>query len=380
MKSNLTLKSLSLAVGIAAAISVTIFSAGSMAETLRIASGVPPKHPAHNPLYTEFAKILPEVSGGRLNATILGPEIVQLQGMREGIKSGLVDIGLFLPAYFPADLPEINLVGDMAFLGPHEQVMSGAMTEYVVTSPECQAELKKLGVVYASSHSTDTYHILSKTPIKSLDDMKGKRLRTGSPQYSRWVEALGGTPVTTPVGETFESLSQGIIDGTVASAADIVSFRLSEVIGDITDINLGTFHSTISHAIQYDKWAKMTPEDRKAVVLASARTSTLCSQRWQDIANKGRKIGADSGLKVVSPDQSLLDATAEFVKKDVAGAAKTATERNNIKNAAEKLQRFQALIAKWKKIAEKNSYDPVKMGEAMATEIWSKVDFNTYGL
>ena len=72
------------------------------------------------------------------------------------------------------------------------------MTEYVVTSPECQAELKKLGVVYASSHSTDTYHILSKTPIKSLDDMKGKRLRTGSPQYSRWVEALGGTPVTTP--------------------------------------------------------------------------------------------------------------------------------------------------------------------------------------
>ncbi|MGB1061552.1 MAG: hypothetical protein ACPGZU_15545, partial [Ketobacter sp.] len=82
--------------GLALAATIATLSAGALADTVRIASGVPPKHPAHNPLYTEFQKLLPEVSGGKLNAMILGPEIVKLPGMRDGIKSGLVDAGLFL--------------------------------------------------------------------------------------------------------------------------------------------------------------------------------------------------------------------------------------------------------------------------------------------
>jgi TRAP-type C4-dicarboxylate transport system substrate-binding protein len=374
MKLNLSKKSLALLVGL----SFGCFAA--QADTLRIASGVPPKHPAHNPLYTEFQPLLPKISEGRLDAVLLGPEVVRLPGMRDGIKSGLVDIGLFLPAYFPADLPEVNLVGDMAFLGSNSQAMSGAMTEYVVTCGECQAELKKLGVVYASSHATNTYTILSKTPISSAADMKGKRLRTGGPQFSRWVEALGGTPVSTPVGETFEALSQGIIDGTVASTADIVSFRLNEVVSNITDMSLGTYHSTISHAIRNDKWASMSPEDRKALVLTSSRTSALSTQRWEEIAQMGRDIAAKENLATVAADQTLLDATAAFTEKDVAAAGAGAKERNGIENADAKLERFKGLIAKWEKIAEDNGNDPEKMGEAMETEIWSKVDFTTYGL
>lgn len=374
MKLKHRIKALSLAVGLAT------ISAAVSADTLRIASGVPPKHPAHDPLYTMFQAQLPEVSEGRLDATILGAEIVTLPGMRDGIKSGLVDAGLFLPAYFPADLPEVNLVGDMAFLGKNAQAMAAAMTEYVVTCVECQAELKKLGVVYASSHSTNTYNILSKMPIESTADLEGKRLRVGGPQFSRWVEALGGTPVSTPVGETFEALSQGIIDGTLASPADIVSFRLNEVISYITAINLGTYHSTISHAIRNDKWADMSPEDRKAVVLTSARTSALTTQRWSNIADKGVQIAGESGIRTVTAAQDLVDASAAFVQADLTSAATTATKRNNIQNAEAKLARFQDLITKWEGIAEANGNDPVKMGEAMATEIWASVDFNSYGL
>lgn len=373
MKIANSLKKLTLAVALTTC-------AAAQADNLRIASGVPPKHPAHNPLYTDFQKLLPQVSENRLDATLLGPEIVKLPGMRDGIKSGLVDVGLFLPAYFPADLPEVNLVGDMAFLGKNAQAMAAAMTEYVVTCNECQDELKKLGVVYASSHSTNTYNLLSKTPIISVKDLEGKRLRVGGPQFSRWVSSLGGSPQSVPVGETFEALSQGIIDGTVASPADIVSFRLNEVIGNVTQINLGTYHSTISHAIRTDKWSEMTPEDRKAIVLTSARTSALTTQRWSDIADKGLQIAKDSGIKIVHADQSLLDATAKFVQEDLANAAKSAKERNNIENADQKIVRFQQLIAKWEGIAERNGNDPVKMGEAMATEIWGSVDFTKYGL
>ena len=355
-------------------------SGASVADTLRIASGVPPKHPAHDPLYTVFAEKLPIASNNALNATILGTEVVALPGMRDGITSGLVDVGLFLPAYFPADLPEINLVGDMAFLGSDNQVMSAAMTEYVVTCAPCQSELKKLGVVFGSSNSTNNYVLLSKEPIVSLADMKGKRVRTGGPQFSRWVEAMGGTPVSTPIGETFEALSQGIIDATVASASDIVSFRLNEVIGSITDINLGTYHSTISHTIRYDTWKKLDREARKALVTVSSEASGLAGQRWLDIANKGLQIAEENQIGVVKPADDLLAATEAFVAEDIVNAASVAQSRNGIENPTEKLDRFKALITKWQAIAQANAHDPAKMARAVEQEVWEQVDFNEYGL
>ena len=114
-------------------------SQGLAAKELRMASGVSPIHPAHKPLYTLFQEQLPQLSDGRLTTSLIGTEVVSLGMMRTGITSGLVNIGLFLPAYFPADLPEINLIGDLAFLGNNPQAMAAAMTEYVVTCDACQA-------------------------------------------------------------------------------------------------------------------------------------------------------------------------------------------------------------------------------------------------
>ena len=36
-------------------------------------------------------------------------------------------------------------------------------------------------------------------PIKNLDDIKGLKIRTPSANQSRWLKALGATPVSFPV-------------------------------------------------------------------------------------------------------------------------------------------------------------------------------------
>lgn len=351
-----------------------------IAGELRLASGVPPAHPAHNPLYTEFQEQLPVVSEGRLSASLLGTEIVSLPKMRTGITSKLVDIGLFLPAYFPADLPDINLVGNMAFLSQNPQAMGAALTEYIVTCDDCQAELKKLGIIFTSSHSTDFYHILSTKPIETLDDLKGLRLRVGGPQFARWVTSVGATPARTPVGETFEALSQGVLDGTVASVADIVSFRLEDIIKYVNRISLGSYFSTISHAVGLETWKSLSVEDRKAIALTSTLSSTRTTQRWLDIASKGEAIMAEKGMAVAEPDQAMLEATKAFADSDIATAAKQAGDKDGIINAEAKLVRFQGLIKKWTKIATENANDPDKMAEITQQEVWDKVDFTHYGL
>ncbi|WP_027855259.1 C4-dicarboxylate TRAP transporter substrate-binding protein [Marinobacterium litorale] len=372
-------KRLTKGVAIAAGV-VACFGQAVSAKELRLAPGVPPAHPATDPLYTSLQESLPEASGGNLSGKLLGPEIASLGDMRTGIKSGLVDIGLFLPAYFPADLPEFNLVADMAFLGSNPQAMGAAITEYIVTCEDCQDELKKLGIVFTSAHSTDIYRILSNKPVTDVDDFKGLRLRVGGPQYSRWVESMNGSPASIPVGEQFEALSQGVIDGTVASSADIVSFRLDDAIKYVTEIPLGTFFSDISHAVSLNTWKSLPAEDRRALIEVSSLASAKCTNRWAVLSDKGIKMASDKGVEVVQPSQALLDATNAFVERDLKTAATQASERYQIENAAGKLERFEQLVAKWEQIAADANNDPASVAQAMNQEIWSKVDFNTYGL
>jgi TRAP-type C4-dicarboxylate transport system substrate-binding protein len=377
MMKNKQVKGVVLALAVAMAACV---SQGVAATELRMASGVPPVHPAHDPLYTQFKEQLPLQSEGRLMASLLGTEIVSLGDMRTGITSGLVNVGLFLPAYFPADLPDINLVGDMAFLGRNPQAMGAAMTEYVVTCGDCQAELHKLGIAYTSSHSTNLYHILSTKPIKDVSDLQGLRLRVGGPQFSRWAEAMGATPASTPVGETFEALSQGVIDGTIASTADIVSFRLEDIIKYISTIQLGTYHSTISHAVGLKTWQSLSPEDRKAVAVSSTITSTQSIDRWSEIAAKADGIADEKGIQNIEPSQALVDATAAFVEKDLVVAAQQAGERYKVKDADAKIARFRQLVDKWTRIADDVDSDSAKIAEAVQREVWDQVDFSTYGI
>ncbi|MBB3139637.1 C4-dicarboxylate TRAP transporter substrate-binding protein [Halomonas organivorans] len=366
---------------IAAALGSLTLAGQAQARDLRMAPGVPPAHPAHTPLYTDFVDLLGEATDGRLGGQLLGTEIASISNMRNAMRSGLVEVGLFLPAYFPADLPEINLVGDMALLGTNPYAMGAAMTEYIATCEACQAELKALGIVYTSTHSTDTYQLLSTQPVRTQEDLEGLRLRVGGPQYSRWAEAMSASPASIPVGEQFEALSQGVIDGTVASMGDIISFRLEDAIDSITKLDLGTFHSTISHAVSETTWQSLSPADREAIVRASTEASARAIERWAyEMTDEAMEIAREHDIEIIEPDEALVEASRAFGEQDLEYAAEQAQERYGVEDARAKLDRFIALVDKWNGIVEEVGEEPEAVAEAVNREVWDKVDFSSYGI
>ncbi|WP_339803853.1 hypothetical protein [uncultured Marinobacter sp.] len=42
---------------------------------------------------------------------------------------------------------------------------------------------------------------MCRNPVKSLDDLKGKRMRVGAGNWSRWVESVGGVGITMSANE-----------------------------------------------------------------------------------------------------------------------------------------------------------------------------------
>lgn len=358
-----------------------LFGAQASAQTLRLTPGTPPAHPGHTPLFTAFAEQIDERTDGELTGTILGTEVANLGNMRTAIRSGLSDAGMFLPAYFPADLSEINLVGNLSFLGSNAQAMAAAMTEYIVTCADCQAQLKQLGVVYGSSHSSDTYVLLTTKPVRDLDDLQGLRLRVGGPHFARWAEEMGADGANVSVGETFEAISQGVLDGTIASTADLISFRLDDVVTHITTLPMGTYHSTISHAINARTWAGLSADERRVMAETSSYASALATQRWgYEMPSAAEAAARDAGIEFIEPSAELLNASNAYQREDLQKAIELAQQRDGIADADAKVERFEALVDKWTAFAESVDNDPQQIADEVNSEVWDQVDFSTYGL
>ena len=79
----------------------------------------------------------------------------------------------------------------------------------------------------------------SKTALRSLADLKGKRMRVGSSVGGKIAEALGAVPVLIGAPATTEAISKGVVDGTFAEWIFIRAFRIDEVLSNHLIMPLG---------------------------------------------------------------------------------------------------------------------------------------------
>ncbi len=365
----------------AAAALMLALPATSDARDLRIASGAPPAHPATSNLYEKLAEYLPEESNGEMGTIPLGPEVVGLGGMKDGLQTGLVDVGNLLPLYFPADLPNFALAGELSLSGRDPHAMAAALTEYTVNCAECQQELADAGMVFLGAGSSDPYMLLTKEPVRTAEDLQGLRLRSGGAPFSRWAENFGAVPVSISVLETFEAMSQGTIDGSMASIGDLLAFRLVELVKYATPIPLGTYFSTSNFTTAATTWESMSEEERSALMRAANRANADFTQHWgYDFANTARKAAEEAGIEFLEADEAFAEAARQFALDDRETAAEVSAERFGMDDAPARVEEFVSLFEKWEGISEEVGHDRDAMVDRMWEEIWSKVDVSSYGL
>ena len=342
----------------------------AQADDLLLAPAAPGPHPAYY-MYEKFAGFLEEETDGATTGTILGPEVIALPQIKDALQTGLANVGNALPLYFAADFPQTGLAGDLALLGRSPHAMAWAMTEFGVNCAPCQDEFKQFGAVFTGAGSSNVYVLLTTKPVRTLDDLQGLRLRSGGAPYSRWAENFGATPVNLPVGDTFEAMSQGTIDGTMASIVDMLSFRLVDVATYVTDIPLGTYHVTSNFTVGSSTWADMSVEERTQFLRAANRGNPQLTDRWGfQLPTAAQEAVAEAGIEVIAPDADFLAASEAFATADADARAAE----------SELSAEFRALVEKWTVIVEEVGEDPEALADRAWDEIWAKVDIATYGL
>ncbi len=95
--------------------------------------------------------------------------------------------------------------------------------------PEIRKEYDKVKIL-AVNVGIPMYLMTNKKAVKSLDDLKGMRIRVTGDAMMRTFKTLGAEPVGMPVVEMLESFQKGIIQGVIFAHGDYKSLKLAEAV------------------------------------------------------------------------------------------------------------------------------------------------------
>jgi TRAP-type C4-dicarboxylate transport system substrate-binding protein len=80
------------------------------------------------------------------------------------------------------------------------------------------------------SFASEPQTIHARVPVASLEDLRGKRIRSDNPVESSVLAMLGMSPVVLPIAKTQEAINRGTIDGAATAIGPLVDFGLGRVV------------------------------------------------------------------------------------------------------------------------------------------------------
>jgi len=253
-------------------------------------------------LATEWAKEIEKRTGGKVQITVFpGGTLTPADKCYDGVVKGISDIGFSVLAYTRGKFP-LTEVSDLPLGMKTGLVATKVINDYYKKFKP--RELDEVKVMYLHGHGPGI--LFTKKEIKKLEDLKGMKIRcTG--MAAKIVGALGGTPVAMPMGETYDALSRGVVDGSMAPQEALQGWKWGEVV-KFTIENFSSSYSTGMFVVMNkDKWNALPPDIQKIIEQVNEEYIEKQGKTWDEIDKAGRDYTIGRGNKIIplSPDESL---------------------------------------------------------------------------
>jgi len=190
----------------------------------------------------------------------------------------------------------------------------------VVSGPIGDEMLKKLsehptanliGLCWMNGGTRNVYN--SKKPIKTMDDLKGLKIRMmGNPIFVDTMNAMGGNGVAMGYDQLINALQTGVVDGAENNEPSYSSgqhYRYAKYYSM-------TQHLIIPEILVFSKrtWGTLSKEDQDLIMKEAKGAQAEQWKLWDEMEQKSIADMKANGVEIVQLDNSAM---ADAVKKSV---------------------------------------------------------------
>ena len=245
--------------------------AAAQEVVLRLHHFLAESSPVHADYLMPWAERVEAQSDGRIEIEIYPS--MQLGGAPASLFDqaalGVADLVWTLPGYTPGRFP-ISEVFELPFMSGRAENASQAV---------CAMYREVLRHEYAEVHPIALYasgpgalHMRGE-PIRSIDDVAGRKIRGPSRVTTDALALLGAEPIGMPVPQVPESLTRGVVDGALLPWEVTAPLRVAELVDSHTEFGggRGLYASVFLFAMHPGAYQAL-PADLRAVIDANLVT------------------------------------------------------------------------------------------------------------
>jgi TRAP-type transport system periplasmic protein len=307
------------ATGVIAVAALTLGVAHAEDKTYVIKVGTPTVNDTPEEFTRGFAQIVEKESGGRLKVEIYSAsKLGSIPREIEGLQFGSIECGIFPPEFYVGIDERFEVLATPGMLDSLEH------GQRLLAQPEVMKMMLGLGAD-KGLHGIGLYMALpsvlsSRTPIRTLGDLRGKKVRVFASKFQTAAfEKLGATPIAMSTGDVLPALQQGAIDGAISGITVFNAMHFQDAAKYVTEINQPPIFLVIEVS---KKWFDALPKDLQDIIdKAGAAESVAINPYAAGLYAKARKAWIDSGGELISlpkDEQAAMMKTFEGVGEDIA--------------------------------------------------------------
>jgi TRAP-type C4-dicarboxylate transport system substrate-binding protein len=287
--------------------------AAAQQTTLRVGNWLPNHHLIVAGIIKPWAEAIERESNGTIKFDIMGSSIGRPPEFFDFVKNGVVDAGYGVSGHNAGRFP-MTQVMDLPFMSPDPWAGSAASWATYERYGKRYNEHSGVKVVGLWTHSTPGIFMRGE-PIRTLDDLKGKKIRVGGNVTGRIISALGGTPVQLPPTEAQQAMASGVADGITFPIESIEFFKITPVIKSATLIPGGLYTDTFWLGINEAKWNALTAQQKAAVEKHSGMAvALLAGWAWTNGDELGRAALQKNNVTFVSLSDAEVAKSKQALK------------------------------------------------------------------
>ena len=249
-------------------------------------------------LASAWAKEVEKRTAGKVKITVFpGGTLTPADKCYDGVVKGISDIGMSVLGYTRGKFPLTEVI-DLPLGYKKGMAATRLINQYYQQfKPK---EFDEVKVLYLHAHGPGILH--TKKAVHNLEELKGMRIRSTG-LSAKVVSALGGIPVAMPMGETYDALQRGMVEGSMAPLEALQGWKWGEVVKFTTE-SFGSAYSTGFFVVMNkDKWNALSPDIQKIIEGINGEWIEKTGKLWDEIDKSGRGFTLKLGNQIIALPQ-----------------------------------------------------------------------------